>query len=131
MKKELIIGLILIVGLLLVSAVYAQFPDKGYGLKQFSNADIEKVKKFQRETLPLRDELIAKKLEIRQEYGKENPNRERIAALEKEIIDIRAKIHQKADELGLPAQKVGRMGHGNMSGRGLKGEGCRPCPRGW
>jgi hypothetical protein len=130
-KKGVIIGLIVIAGLLLVSAVYAQFPGKGSGLKQFSNADIETVKKFQHETLPLRDELITKRLEIRQEYGKENPDRERIATLEKEIVDIRTKIHQKADELGLPARKGGKMGYGKMSGKGMKGEGCPPCPRGW
>ncbi|NWF76247.1 MAG: hypothetical protein HXY53_06685 [Nitrospirae bacterium] len=130
MKKGLIIGLILIAGILLVSVVYAQFPGKGYGLNRFSNVDIETVKEFQKETLPLRDELMIKRLEIQQEYGKENPDRERIATLEKEIVDIRIKIQKKADEIGLPARKGGRMGYGRMSGRGFAAERCAPCPIG-
>ncbi|MBE0427527.1 MAG: hypothetical protein IBX72_12905 [Nitrospirae bacterium] len=131
MKKVFVTGLVMVVSLILVSAVYAYFPGKGYGFKQFCNADIETVKKFQRETLPLRDELITKRLEIRKEYAKEKPDSERIATLQKEIMDIRTKIQQKAEERGLPAWKGGKIGHGKKMGRGMKGATGYPCPRGW
>jgi len=126
MRKGIIIGLILIAGLILVSAVYAHFPGGGYGIGKlrWGDVDIEAVKKFQRDTLPLRDELIVKKLELWNEYDKENPDRDHIASLKKEIIDIRTKIQKKADEAGLPVNKGGRMGHG-MMGKGMMERGCQ------
>jgi len=53
LKQGIIIGLILVAGLILVSAVYAHFPGNGYHSGWFYNADIESVEKFQKDTLPL------------------------------------------------------------------------------
>ncbi len=127
MKKGVIVSLILIAGLVIVSAVYAHFPGGGFGtcLSRFDDTDIETVKKFQKETLPMRDEMITKKLELRREYSKENPDRDRIAVLRKEIIDIRTNILKKSDEAGLPAWKNSRKGYG-MIGRRNAGREC-PC----
>jgi hypothetical protein len=130
LKRGIVMGLILVAGLILVSAVYAHFPGKGYRSGWFCNADIESVEKFQKDTLPLRDELITKRFEIRKEYNKEKPDSDRIATLEKEIIDIKTKIRKKAEEAGLPAWKGGKIGHGKMMGRGIRGAGC-PGPGGW
>lgn len=136
MKRGIIIGLALVVGIILASAVYAMgpmgghgmgssTPAGGYGTGDFTTVDIEVVKKFQKETLPLRDELITKKLELHKEYSKTNPDKGRIATLRKEIIDIELKIQEKADAAGL-SSLGGMMGHG-MMGRGMTGTGCQ-CP---
>ncbi len=114
MRKGVIVGLILAFCMILVSAVYAHSPGGGYGLCQFHNVDLDTVKKFQKETLPLRDELITKKIELRKEFSKANPDRDYIAALQKEIIDIKTQIGKKADEAGVPARKHGKMGCGRM-----------------
>lgn len=125
MRKGVIVSLILIAGLVIVSAVYAHFPGGGFGtcFSQFGDIDIETVKKFQKETLPMRDELITKRLELRKEYSKENPDRDRIASLRKEIIDIRTKILKKSDEAGLPAWKNMRKDYG-MIERGNRSRRC-------
>jgi hypothetical protein len=127
MRKGVIVSLVLIAGLIIVSAVYAHFPGGGFGacLSQFENIDIETVKKFQKEILPMRDEMITKRLELNKEYSKENPDRDRIATLQKEIIDIRTKILKKSDEAGLPAWKNSRKSYGMIE----RGNTSRECPR--
>ncbi len=127
------IGLFLIAGLILTSAIYAQnprgghgmgssTPAGGYGTGDSTTVDIEVVKKFQKETLPLRDELITKKLELHKEYSKTNPDKGRIATLRKEMVDIELKIQEKADTAGLSPWGCGMMGHG-MMGHGMMGKG--------
>ena len=127
MKKKSAAALALIASLLLVTVVYAHFPagEKDGGNE---NIDIESVKKFQQETLTLRDSLMVKKLEIRQEYMKEKLDHEKIANIRKEMIDIRAKISKKADEAGLPAW----MGQGKgryLMTQGRFGGGRHRCSR--
>lgn len=124
MKKWIWVGLILVSSLVLISAVYAHLPGKGYGSGWLCNADSESVKKFQRDTLSLRDELISKRFEIREEYSKEKPDLDKIATLKKEIVDIRTEIRKKAQAAGLPAWKDGKIGCGKMKGKGLKGACC-------
>ena len=123
MRKGVIVLLIAAAVLILVSSVYAHRPD-GSRTCQMQNADLDSVKKFQKDTLSLRDELITKKIELRKEINKENPNREHIATIQKEIIDIKTKIHQKADETGVHWQKRGETGCGRISGKGIM-KGCQ------
>lgn len=103
MGKWLTASLAVITFLVLVSAVYAQFPGRGAGFPciQSADADIEKVKEFQKETLPLRDEMVVRRLEIRKELQKETPDRDYVAKIRKEMIDIKTQIQKRADEAGL------------------------------
>lgn len=127
MRKGVIESLVLATCLLIVFIGYAH-SHGGYGacLPGFDTADIEKVKAFQKATLQLRDEFMTKKLEIRQEYARADPDRQKIALLQKEVIDIKAQIHQKADETGLPLQGCGKIGK-RMMGKQImmKGDQCR------
>lgn len=70
------------------------------------------MRKFQKETLGLRDELAAKRLDLQEEYDKAEPNSGRIASLKKDVADIEAKIQAAADKYG-----VRSWGHGH--GRGM------------
>ncbi|MBI5199539.1 MAG: hypothetical protein HZA09_05950 [Nitrospirae bacterium] len=152
MKRGIIIGLVLVAGLILTSAIYAFGPWGGYGMGYSAQSggygttvDIEAVKKFRKETLPLREELITKRLELQNEYNKTTPDKNRISTLRKEIVDIELKIQEKADASGFSTwgggmmgsgmmgsgmMGSGMMGPGMMMGRGNTGTGS-PCPMAW
>lgn len=90
--------------------------------------NVENLKKFQKETLSLRDELFTKRAELGNEYAKATPDVARIAELRKQMIDVQAKIQTAAQKNGLPAMGQGNcqrgMGRGMMAGPGANG-----CPR--
>lgn len=127
MRRTTMIGLTVVVALLVVGgAVYAHGP-WGYSMGYGAGVNVENVKKFQKETLSLRDELITKRLELQNEYSKPQPDYDRIGTLRKEIVDIQTKIQASADKYGVPALGSGYgMRHG-MMGRGMMGDAC-PCP---
>jgi zinc resistance-associated protein len=139
MKKLSIVGLVVAVGLLLGTVAYGGWG--GCGPWAGGQVDVSKVKAFQKETLPLRDEMITKRLDLRNEYAKETPDQGRVVALEKDIIDLRAKIQGAAQKQGLPAwgQGYGPGGGGGGRGPGMmgrggygpgygRGSGCGSCP---
>jgi hypothetical protein len=119
MRKGVIVVLIAAAALVFVSAVYAYPPGGGNRTCRSENVDTEAVKKFQKETLSFRDELIARKLDLRKEFGKRTLDRDRIAALQKEIIDIRTMIMKKADESGVPNYFGRAKGCRWMQGKGM------------
>lgn len=100
----------------LVSAMW-DGPGMGYGPGCSSGVKPETMKKFQKETFSLREEMMTKKLDVRAEYDKQEPDNARIAALRKEIIDIEAKIQVAADKYGIGSWGRG-PGRGIMAGRG-------------
>jgi zinc resistance-associated protein len=125
MKKATVIGLaVLTIGLLLTGVVYARWDDHGmgHGMGYGTTTDIESLKKFQKETVNLREEIMTKRFEIRSEYGKEKPDKKHIADLKKEIIDLQTKVQEIAEKYGIEKP----MGHG-MKGKGMMGTG-RDCP---
>lgn len=137
MRKRTLIAIVAVaIGLMMSGAVFAWW-DGGYGMGYGTAVNVDTVKKFQKETLSVRDELMTKQLELQTEYNKPNPDTNRIAALEKEIIDLRAKIQTTATKYGLTAGGYGRgmmMGGGGMMGSGMMmglGSGGGYCPMGW
>jgi zinc resistance-associated protein len=129
MKKITLVALVAAFGLVLLGSAAFAGPGQGrgcgpcaYGTGQGAapQIDANALRAFQKETLPLRDEVMAKRVEIRNEYTKEKPDQTKIATLQKDIIDLRAKIRSAADKNGLPAgygPGMARHGHG-MGGRG-------------
>jgi hypothetical protein len=122
--------------LVLASAAFAWWdgPGMGYGPGSYSGANAETMKKFQKETFSLRDELAGKQLDLQAEYDKPVPDTARIASIKKDIIDIQAKIQVVADKHGIPAWGPGSgrgmmMGRNMMMGRGMMGGGGCSCPR--
>ena len=137
MKKIIVTGLAVLIGLFLTSAVYAWWG--GHGMGYGTGANVETMKKFQKETLSLRDELMTKEIDLQNEYNKPVPDTNRIGTLRKEIIDIQTKIQTVADKYGLTTSGYmgGMMGRGQM-GRGMMGPGMMGsgmmmdmCPMGW
>ncbi len=143
MKKIWVVALVAVVGLALLGASaqawcgmgYGGGPrGAGYGAGPAVNkpVDVNALRAFQKETLPLRDEAMAKRVEIRNEYLKDKPDQAKIAGLQKEIIDLRLKIRTAAEKQGLPAgfgMGMGGRGHGygpHMAGG--RGYGAGNCP---
>ncbi len=111
MKRVSVVAMAVLIAVLFASIYgWAQ----AYGPRSAAaQTDVNALRKFQKETLPLRDEMMAKRLEIRNEYSQAKPNFERIATLQKEMIDLRTKIQVAAEKNGLPA-----WGPGSAMGRG-------------
>ena len=136
MKKVLVAALVLTAGLLMGSMAFAAW-GPGCGPGAGGQVDVQAFRNFQKETLPLRDEMMVKRLELRNEFTKEKPDQNRIATLQKEMIDLRTKIQDSAQKNGLPnwgqGRMMGRGGHGpgRMAGRGGYGPGCGGCGGGY
>lgn len=112
--------LVVAIGIPLGSFAYANWGG-GYCPRFGDDRSVESFRSFQKDTLPLQDEIVAKRLEIRNEYAKENPDRSIIAKLEKDIIDIRTKIEELAEEKGFSDRGPGWMMRGGGYGRGFQG----------
>jgi len=122
MKVAMTAAVMVAIALFASTAGYAWWGgyDMGYG----TNANAETMKKFQKETLSLRDELVTKQMELQNEYGRSVPDTGRIVKLKKELIDLDAKIQSIADKYNMPSD--GRMG-GMMMGRNMMGQGMTGC----
>ena len=87
--------------------------------------NVDNLKKFQKETLTLRDELQTKQAELGNEYAKSSPDTARVNALQEEIAGIQSKIQQYADKYGVTAggggQCRGFRGPGRMYASGTYG----------
>jgi hypothetical protein len=132
MKKTA--GVVIAVALVLAmsGAAFARWGGPGAGCGPgFSGADVDvdKVRQFQKETLGARDELMIKKIELRNEYAKADPDTDRIKALRKEADDLQANIRSAADKYGMPDRGPGRMAGRGPWGRGMGPGAGYPCPQ--
>lgn len=132
MKKTALIIIVLASAVLLAGSVYAMGPGGGMGMGSCmgmgtgtGTTDIEALKKFQQETVSLRDAMFVKRAELQNEFNKTTPDYNKIAVLQKEMIDIRTKIQIIAQKYGLPGPMMGRgmKGGCGMMGTGMKGSG--------
>lgn len=77
----------------------------------------EQHKKFIAETLPIREEMHAKQIEIQKEYIKDKPDTAKITKLQGEVLQLRQKVYEARAKSGLPMGKMG--GKGMRGGRGM------------
>ena len=120
-----IAGVVAAVGMVLAAGVAVAWD--GYGPEHDGGAGTGAVKKFQKETLSLRDELVTKQMDLDAEYQKAEPDPARIAALRKDIVDLQSKIQVVGDKHG-----VRTWGRGHDRGMmyrdaGWDGCGCGHC----
>lgn len=125
----MVVALIVVFGALLSTVAVAAWT-KGQGPGPDAQVDVNAFRNFQKETLPLRDEMMAKRLEIRNEYSKTTPDEAKITALKEEMIALRTQISEAAKKNGLPERGYGRgygkgggYGPGSCSGYGRGGNG--------
>jgi zinc resistance-associated protein len=120
MKKKSIIG----VGLFLAMALTATVAlaggmgrgfgwGPGYGYPAVPNLTAEQSSKIQAlqkahldEIAPLQQDLLKKRTELRSLWLSPTPDQAKITALQKQILDLQAKIAQKSTNLQLEIRKV-------------------------
>ncbi|MBT0663064.1 hypothetical protein KI809_02020 [Geobacter pelophilus] len=99
MKKNMILGMALVLGILSVGATSSLAAnlccDNG------KCADKQVVQQFSQETAALSDTLKAKDLELRGLYGYEGFDLRKADVLEAEIKDLKGKIKVAADKYGI------------------------------
>jgi Spy/CpxP family protein refolding chaperone len=85
----------------------------GHGLCKALNLTPEQMQKVQalresffKETLPLRNDLMSKKLELRSLWLQTNPDEEKILAKQKEISTLRAQLGERAIKNRLEMRKI-------------------------
>lgn len=132
MMKKVVLA-VLMVGILAVSItrVYAFGPHGGYGSGNCAQADCvgytnlteeqkAKVDQFRTETLPLREQMAAKRAEMMSLRSQPNPDWNAIEKTQKEMVELRTGIQKRAFESGVQGscgQCDGSRGMGKV-GRG-------------
>jgi len=125
MKKTMIIGLSLVVALALIATVALAwgpgfgpgfgrgFRGPAYGVPPIPNLTTEQSAQikalrdgFLKETESLQKELYTKGTELRNLWQSPNPDQVAISAKQREMIDLRTQLQEKATSLGLDIKKV-------------------------
>jgi len=97
-----------------------------------ASAPSEQMRKFQADSLDLRQEMMLKRFEIQRENLKAAPDAAKIAAITADIKNLQAKIHEIRSQSGLSNDKCGGeccqdMGECNKKGVGGCGKGMGGC----
>ena len=104
---------------------------RGCGNCPQDGAFFEQSRKFQADTIDLRQEMMAKRFEIQRENLKGTPDKEKIAALQADIKNLQTKIMDVRSLSGLPVGKNDgecglKMGGSGRQGMGFCGNGMGP-----
>lgn len=116
---------VIVAGLLVIAGTaLAGTWGRGGGIAQGTPVNLEEVKKFQDETTALRNEMMLKKIELRNEYHKQPVDTGKTAKLTEEMTALQTKITAIAASHGLPGTGNGcgmgkGMGMGGGMGRGM------------
>jgi Spy/CpxP family protein refolding chaperone len=144
MKKNILIGIIAtLASAMVASAAMAWAPGSGwgrgpgYGYAAFPNLTPEQSSRIQaiqqanlKEMAPLQEQLFAKKTELGNLWLSPNPDQAKIDALQKDVLNIRSLLQEKATNARFEVRKVltpeqqaqlsaygPGMGYGRMGGR--------------
>lgn len=101
MKKKMIVGIALAMGMLSVGAVSASVA--GSCCNDGKCADKQVVQQFNQETATLSSALKAKDIELREQYSYDGINMNRVNELEAELKELKGKIKVVAEKYGLPS----------------------------
>ncbi|MHB8058843.1 MAG: hypothetical protein ACYDHC_13230 [Desulfuromonadaceae bacterium] len=107
---------------------------RGCGNCQQDGTFSEQSRKFQADTIDLRQEMMVKRFEMQRENLKGTPDKEKIAALQAEITNLQTKIMDVRTLSGLPVgkkdgecgQRMGKTGRKGMKGMRYCGNGMGP-----
>ncbi len=76
MKKVFVVALVVVFGALMSTGAFAAW-NRGPWANPGEQVDVNAFRNFQKETVPLRDEMAVKRLELRNEFNKETLIRQR------------------------------------------------------
>ncbi|MGE0917483.1 periplasmic heavy metal sensor [Trichlorobacter lovleyi] len=77
------------------------------------------MKKFIADTMPIREEMHAKHMQLQKELIKDAPDQAVIKKLQGEMVELRKKMMDARTKAGLPMGKMGKRGHKGMRGGGM------------
>lgn len=100
MKKKMIVGIAMAMGMLSVGAISASAA--GSCCNDGKCADKQVVQQFTQETAALSGALKAKDIELREQYSYDAINMNKVNDLEAELKELKGKIKVAADKYGLP-----------------------------
>ena len=137
MKKMSVVMIVLglVVSMLgVANASYRNGMGGGCGNCAQGGVTSEQFRKFQADTIDLRQEMMAKRFEMQRENLKATPDNAKIAALQADIKTLQTKIQDVRIQSGLPVgmrdgecgQRMGGKGMGTP-GRGMGGCNNGPC----
>jgi len=120
MKKKSIIGVSLVLAVALMATVaFAGGMGRGYGwgpgygypaIPNLTTDQSSKIQALQKsyldEITPLQQDLLKKKTELRSLWLSPTPDQAKITALQKEILNLQAKITEKGTNLKLETRKL-------------------------
>jgi Spy/CpxP family protein refolding chaperone len=121
MKTKILIGMALVLAVALVASAAPAGPGygrgagygTGYGVPPVSNLTTEQATKIQsireaqfKDISPLQQQLLAKRMELRAAWQSQNPDQAKINTLQKDILNLNAKVQEKATNARLEARKV-------------------------
>ena len=98
MKKKMIVGIAMAIGMLSVGALSASAADSCGKC-----ADKQAVQQFTQETASLTNELKAKDIELREQYAYDGIDTRKVSALEEELKELKDKINATAHKYSIPA----------------------------
>lgn len=98
MKKKMIVGIAMTVGILTIGALSASAADSCGNC-----TDKQSVQQFTQETAGLASELKTKDIELRVQYGYDAVDINKVDLLEAELKELKSKINAAAQKNGIPA----------------------------
>ena len=98
MKKNMIVGIAMAMGILSVGAMTASAADSCGKC-----TDEQAVRQFTQETAALTSTLKAKDIELREQYSYDSLDTRKVSALENELKELKDKINVSAQKHGIPA----------------------------
>jgi zinc resistance-associated protein len=122
MKRNILIGMVAVFAVVMItSAAMAWGPGWGrgqgygqqYGCPLVSSLTPEQTSRIQtiqqanfQEISPLREQLFAKRTELRNLWLTQNPDQAKITALQKDMLNIRAQLQEKSNTARLEIREV-------------------------
>lgn len=101
MKKQMIVGIAMAMGVLSVGAMSASASIAGSCCNSGTCADKQAVQKFTQETDALSSALKVKNAELRQQYSYDGIDAQKVSALEAEISELKNSLKAAAGKYGI------------------------------
>ncbi len=102
MKKAMLVGVAVLVGLMAAGSAYAANAGSEKGQSNTATEiNIKTVKKFLKTTSDARNDLVIKRIELVQVLVNDPTNYDKIAEIRKDIIDLKTKVMDTAKKFGL------------------------------
>lgn len=123
MKKS-IVAVTALVALSVAGTAMARMGGMGQGMGPMmaqGGQMTEQQKKFIADTMPVREEMHKKHVDLQKEYIKDKPDTAKISKLQGEILQLRQKMYDARVKSGMPMGKMGGKGMkgGMMGGKGM------------